>query len=159
MSQDVRDFKVIVTLKNPSPKLRPGMSCTGDITTDTREDALVIPIQALTVRDVPVDENGVYHPPTIEEARAAWGLSSVSKSSDRDRVRELEGVFVIDRNSRVARFRDIRTGITGESDIEVLDNLGEDEEIVSGSFQTLRTLRDGALVRTETTDRNRRSRR
>jgi HlyD family secretion protein len=147
MSQDARDFKVIVTLSNPSPKLRPGMSCTGDITTDTRENALVVPIQALTVRDVVVDENGVYIPPSLVDARAAWGASTASRNEDRGGRRELEGVFVIDKNNRVARFRDIRTGITGESDIEVLDNLREDEEIVTGSFQTLRTIRDGAAVK------------
>ena len=72
---------------------------------------------------------------------------------------ELEGVFVIDKNNKVARFRDIKTGITGESEIEVLDNLNEDEEIVTGSFQALRTLRDGAAVKTDTTERKRQSNR
>ena len=76
-----------------------------------------------------------------------------------ERKKELEGVFVIDKNNRAARFRDIKTGITGESEIEVLENLKEDEEIVTGSFQTLRTLRDGAAVKTDTTERNRRSNR
>ena len=147
-SQEARDFKVIVTLKNPSPKLRPGMSCTGDITTDTRENVLVIPIQALTVRDVKVDENGIYHPPTLEEARAASESSSSSSNDEKDKKKELEGVFVIDKNNKAARFRDIKTGITGESEIEVLENLKENEEIVTGSFQTLRTIKDGAAVKT-----------
>ena len=158
VSQEARDFKVIVTLRNPSPKLRPGMSCTGDITTDTRENALVIPIQALTVRDVNVDENGRYNPPTLDEARAMSDSSS-SSSDDRDKKKELEGVFVIDKINKAARFRDIKTGITGESEIEVLENLKEDEEIVTGSFQTLRTLKDGVAVKTGTTERNRRSNR
>ena len=154
-TQEARDFKVIITLKNPSPKLRPGMSCTGDITTDKREDALVVPIQALTVRDVRVDENGNYIQPTLEEARSQSNLSSSSSVGEKDAKKELEGVFVIDKNSSVARFRDIRTGITGESEIEVLDNLTEGEEIVAGSFQTLRTLRDGAMVKTDTTESKR----
>jgi HlyD family secretion protein len=153
MSQEARDFKVVVTLKNPSPKLRPGMSCTGDITTDTRENVLVIPIQALTVRDVTVDENGIYNPPTLEAARAASDSSSTS--DDKNKKKELEGVFVIDKNNKAARFRDIKTGITGDSEIEVLENLREDEEIVTGSFQTLRTIRDGAAVKTGTTERKR----
>jgi HlyD family secretion protein len=154
-SQEARDFKVIVTLKNPSPKLRPGMSCTGDITTDTQENALVIPIQALTVRDVKVDESGKYTQPSLEEARASSGSSS--SDDDKDKKRELEGVFVIDKNNKAARFRDIKTGITGESEIEVLENLNEGEEIVTGSFQTLRTLKDGAAVKTDSTEKNRRS--
>ena len=156
ISQDARDFKVIVTLKIPSTKLRPGMSCTGDITTDTRQNVLVIPIQALTVRDVVVDENGVYNPPTLEQARALSDSSSTSSNDEKDRKKELEGVFVIDKINKAARFRDIKTGITGESEIEVLENLKEDEEIVTGSFQTLRTLKDGAAVKTGTTERNRR---
>jgi len=159
MSQEARDFKVIVTLKNPSPKLRPGMSCTGDITTDTRENVLVIPIQALTVRDVTVDENGNYNPPSLDEARALSESSSFSSNDEKDKKKELEGVFVIDKNNKAARFRDIKTGITGESEIEVLENLKEDEEIVTGSFQTLRTLKDGAAVKTDTTERKRQSRR
>jgi len=147
-SQEAKDFKVIVTLKDPSPKLRPGMSCTGDITTDTRKDVLVIPIQALTVRDVQVDENGAYRQPTLEEARAAASSSS-AKSGEKEKTKELEGVFVIDQDNKVARFRDIKTGITGESEIEVLEKLKEGEEIVTGSFQTLRTIKDGAAVKTE----------
>ena len=154
-SQDSRDFKVIITLKNPSSKLRPGMSCTGDITTDTRENALVIPIQALTVRDVKVDENGKYNPPALEDIRASSGNSSASSDGEKDKKKEIEGVFVIDKNNKAARFRDIKTGITGESEIEVLENLNEDEEIVTGSFQTLRTLKDGAAVKTGTTERKR----
>ena len=159
VSQEARDFKVIVTLKAPSPKLRPGMSCTGDITTDTRENVLVIPIQALTVREVILDENGMYNPPSLEDARAMSDSSSSSGDNDKDKKKELEGVFVIDKNNRAARFRDIKTGITGESEIEVLDNLKADEEIVTGSFQTLRTLKDGAAVKTGATDRKRQSNR
>lgn len=146
-SQEAKDFKVIITLINPSSKLRPGMSCTGDITTDTKKDVLTIPIQALTVRDVEVDKNGIYNPPDLNKkssgavARADSGQASVQK-------KELEGVFVINEN-KIARFRVIKTGITGESEIEVLDNLKENEEIVSGSFQTLRTIKDGTAVNVE----------
>jgi HlyD family secretion protein len=133
------------------------MSCTGDITTDTRENALVIPIQALTVREVKVDESGKYNQPTLDEARALSQSSSSSSEDEKDKKKELEGVFVIDKINRAARFRDIKTGITGESEIEVLDNLNVDDEIVTGSFQTLRTLKDGAAVKTDSTDKNRRS--
>jgi HlyD family secretion protein len=145
-TQEAKDFKVIVTLKNPSQKLRPGMSCTGDITTDVKKDVLTIPIQALTVRDVEVDKNGKYNPPSSNKS----GTSGVAASNDKSQKKELEGVFVIDKNN-IAHFRDIKTGITGESEIEVLDNLKEGEEIVSGSFQTLRTIKDGAAVKIDKT--------
>lgn len=141
-SQEAKDFKVVVTLKDPSDKLRPGMSCTSEITTDVRENVLAIPIQALTIREVEVDENGVYIVPDLNET------NKDDENSDSDDVpeEELEGVFVINESKR-ARFRPIDTGITGESDIEVLENLEDGEEIITGSFQTLRTIKDGASVR------------
>jgi HlyD family secretion protein len=147
-TQEAKDFKVIVTLKSPSPKIRPGMSCTGDITTDTRKNVLVIPIQALTIRDVEVDKDGNYHPPDLTK-RSRTTRASADSSKENIRKKELEGVFVIDDNKKIARFRVIKTGITGESEIEVLDNLKEGEKIVSGSFQTLRTIKDGAAVKIE----------
>lgn len=148
-TQEAKDFKVVVTLNNPSPKLRPGMSCTGDITTDTRRDVLVIPIQALTVRDVAVDKDGNYHPPDL---RTKGNVARADDSTETEK-KELEGVFVIEEN-KIARFRPIKTGITGESDIEVLENLKEGEEIVSGSFQTLRTIKDGAAIRVDTSSKS-----
>jgi len=69
-TQEAKDFKVIVTLKNPSSKIRPGMSCTGDIVTETKRDVLVMPIQALTVRDVEVDKDGKYHEPDLSKSKS-----------------------------------------------------------------------------------------
>lgn len=142
-SQEAKDFKVVVTLKAPSSKLRPGMSCTADITTDTKRNVLVIPIQALTVRDVEVDKDGKYHPPDLNKKGAAAVARADSTTSSK---KELEGVFIIEENN-TARFRPIETGLTGESEIEVLGNLKEGDEIVSGAFQTLRTIKDGATVK------------
>jgi HlyD family secretion protein len=143
-SQEAKDFKVIITLKDPSAKLRPGMSCTGEITTHTKNNVLVIPLQALTVRDVEVDKNGNYHQPDLTSKKSAGVQAETAK--EKIKKKELEGVFVINDN-KVARFRPIKTGIAGESEIEVMDNLKEGEEIVSGSFQTLRTIKDGAAVK------------
>jgi len=146
-SQEAKDFKVIITLKNPSSKLRPGMSCTGDIITDTRMNALVIPIQALTIRDVEVDKDGKYQQPEQNKKRSD-SVAQADSGKGKTQKKELEGVFIINEN-KVARFRVIKTGITGESEIEVLENLKEGEEIVSGSFQTLRTIQDGTAVKYE----------
>jgi HlyD family secretion protein len=145
--QEAKDFKVIVTLKNPSLKIRPGMSCTGDIITETKRNVLVLPIQALTVRDVDVDKDGKYKQPDLSKKKPASVAPGVTQK-DKDRKKELEGVFVID-NNNMARFRPIKTGISGESEIEIIDNLKEGEEIVSGSFQTLRTIKDGTVVKTD----------
>ena len=144
-TQEAKDFKVIVTLKNPSSKLRPGMSCSGDITTDTRQNVLVMPIQALTVRDVEVDKDGKYREPDLTGKRKE-SVARADSGKDKNPKKELEGVFVVNAD-KMARFRPIKTGITGESEIEVLENLKEGQEIVSGSFQTLRTIKDGAPVK------------
>jgi HlyD family secretion protein len=144
-TQEAKDFKVVVTLKIPSSKIRPGMSCTGDIITDTKQNVLVMPIQALTVRDVEVDKDGKYHTPDLSKKKANPGALAAFKA-EKNKKKELEGVFVIDKDN-MARFRVIKTGITGESEIEVLENLKEGDEIVSGSFQTLRTIKDGTAVK------------
>jgi HlyD family secretion protein len=136
----------VVTLKDPSAKLRPGMSCTGDMTTDTKQDLLAIPIQALTIREVEVDKDGKYVQPDLTKKKA--NVAQASASSAKPSKKELEGVFVVTPD-RIVRFRPIKTGITGESEIEVLDSLKEGEEIVSGSFQTLRTIKDGAAVKVD----------
>ena len=49
-SQEAKDFKVVIAMDNPPDEIRPGLSCTAKITTATRQNALTIPIQALTVR-------------------------------------------------------------------------------------------------------------
>jgi len=145
--QEAKDFKVIVTLKNPSEKLRPGMSCTGDIITDTKENVLAIPIQALTIREVEVDKDGKYREPDLNKATSSSAVKAEPKAA-KVAKKELEGVFVVSKEMK-ARFRPTKTGITGDADIEVLDGLKEGEEIVSGSFQTLRTIKDGAAVKIE----------
>jgi HlyD family secretion protein len=146
-SQEAKDFKVIVTLKKPSTLLRPGMSCTGDITTNTKHNVLVIPIQALTVRDVEVDKDGRYHPPDLSK-NAKSNIAEAFSGKESALKKELEGVFVINEN-KTARFRPVKTGITGESEIEVLDGLKETEQVVSGSFQTLRSIKDGAAIKVD----------
>jgi HlyD family secretion protein len=147
--QEAKDFKVIVTVKSPSDKIRPGMSCTADIITDTRTNILAIPIQALTIREVEVDKNGNYIEPDLSKPKKTESIAQADASQGKINKKELEGVFVISKDNR-ARFRPVKTGITGESEIEVKSNLKEGEVIVSGSFQTLRTLKDGAFVKVET---------
>jgi HlyD family secretion protein len=139
-----------VTIKAPSEKLRPGMSCTGDIITDTRTNILAIPIQALTIREVEVDKDGNYKEPDLNQVAKTDAVAQADSAKAKINKKELEGVFVITKDNR-ARFRPVKTGITGESEIEIKSNLQEGEVIVSGSFQTLRTLKDGALIKVDTT--------
>lgn len=144
-SEEAKDFKVVVTVSDPPPDLRPGLSTTAKITTATRSNALAIPIQALTLRtkeqmDAQNNPPGSVHaaPPAVKE------VASKSKKDD-----ELTGVFVI-RNKK-AIFAPVTTGITGTTDIEVLDGVKEGDEIITGSYKVLRTLRPGSSVKIDNT--------
>jgi HlyD family secretion protein len=136
-SQEARDFKVTVTLEDPPQNLRPGLSATAKVTTATRDAALTVPIQALTIR-----QRGELEP-------RHGGKSSVEAASatqDRSKAKEeVQGMFVI--REKKAVFIPINTGIAGTTDIEILNGLKEGDEIVTGSYKVLRTLRNGASVK------------
>ncbi|OFV91355.1 MAG: hypothetical protein A3H28_11920 [Acidobacteria bacterium RIFCSPLOWO2_02_FULL_61_28] len=138
-SQQAKDFKVVITLANPEANLRPGLSATAEITTATRKNVLAIPLQALTIR-----QQRDLDPPGGENVTEA---ADTPPDSDAQRQQDLEGVFVI-RDSR-AVFQSVQTGISGLSDIEVLSGLQEGDEIVTGSYEVLRTLKSGERVRVD----------
>src|SRR5580692_4405916 len=50
-TEEAKDFKVVVTLDQPSDELRPGLSTTAKITTAQKANVLSLPIQALTMHD------------------------------------------------------------------------------------------------------------
>jgi HlyD family secretion protein len=137
-SEEAKDFKVVVTLSKPPDNLRPGLSTTAKITTATRQNAVAIPIQALTVRRAS----------ELQESKPGKGsvqAASLPLNGNGDSKKEIQGVFVI-RNRR-AVFVPVETGISGTTDIEVLKGLQKGDEIVTGSYKVLRTLRNGASVR------------
>ncbi len=141
-SQEAKDFKVVVTLQDPPEDLRPGLSATAKITTATRANALTIPIQALTVRRqadlVPKDEKG--------SVQAAAPDASKDKEKEKDK-QEIQGVFIL--RNRKAEFVPVDTGIAGTTDIEVIKGLKEGDEIVTGSYKVLRTLRPGSSIKVD----------
>ena len=141
-SQEAKDFKVVVTLQNPPDDLRPGLSTTAKITTATRANAVTIPIQALTIR-----RGADVDPAQAEKGSVqAAGPQKDLKAKKND---ELQGVFVV-RNKK-AEFVPVETGITGTTDIEVLRGLKEGDEIVTGSYKVLRTMKPGASVKIDNT--------
>ncbi len=144
-SQEAKDFKVVVTLQDPPENLRPGLSATAKVTTATRKAALTIPIQALTVRsraDLKAADG------EKSEVQAAAPSTEASNSNGGDKE-EIQGVFII-RNGK-AEFLPIQTGVTGTADIEVLSGLKPDDEIVTGSYKVLRTLRPGTSIKIDNT--------
>ena len=131
-TEEAKDFKVVVTVDNPSDELRPGFSATAKITTARRHDVLAIPIQALTLRDPHATDNS-----TVRAADA----NASSQST--------QGVFVLRlvKGKLRAVFTPVPTGVTGATDIEVLSGLQQGDEIVIGSYKTLRTLKSGTMVK------------
>jgi HlyD family secretion protein len=144
-SQEAKDFKVVVTLQEPPENLRPGLSATAKITTAVRNNVLTIPIQALTVRS-----QADLQPESDRKGsvQAAAPQNEAAKTKDRDKE-EIQGVFVI--RNRKAEFMPVETGITGTTDIEVLKGLKDGDEIVTGSYKVLRTMRPGAGVNVDNT--------
>jgi HlyD family secretion protein len=131
------DFDVEITLETPPRDIRPDLSCTARIVTDTRSNVLSIPIIALTVRDherLP-NEND----PAQDTLRRRSG------------EREEEGVFLV--QNGVATFRPVKVGIAGEEYFEVIEGLRGGETIVAGTYQAIRDLKDGARVRAADTTR------
>jgi HlyD family secretion protein len=141
-SEEAKDFKVVVTLTDPPLDLRPGLSTTAKITTATRSSALAIPIQALTIRTKEQLEKQTSGAGSVHAAAPSptETASKGPKKSD-----DIQGVFVI-RNHK-AEFVPVATGITGTTDIEVLDGLKESDEVITGSYKVLRTLRPGSSVK------------
>lgn len=137
-NQEGKEFKVVVRLNAPSPELRPGFTATADIVTATRSNVLVVPFQAQTAREVELDEQGRYvPPPQPKEGAEETQLSA----AERQKRKEKKGVFV--RRDGRTHFQPVELGVIGESmDVEVLGGLQEGDEVISGPFQVLRTLKE-----------------
>jgi HlyD family secretion protein len=153
-SQEAKDFKVVVTITNPSDELRPGLSTTAKITTAVRNNILAIPIQALTIREIDPEKNAKKSgstAPTTAKAAGTQDATPVAKAaantstSDKKKKKEEQGVFTI--KNGVATFIPVKTGITGQTEIEVLSGLKDGDEIITGSYKTLRTIQTDAKVK------------
>jgi HlyD family secretion protein len=137
--QEAKDFKVVITLTNPPPNLRPGLSATAKITTGLAHDAVTIPIQALTMRDKnDLDAQKKPVKPADKTAPAA----PVKKENT-----DLQGVFVI--KNKKAEFHEVVTGLTGSTEIQVKSGVEPGDEIITGSYKVLKTLRNGAGVKVD----------
>jgi HlyD family secretion protein len=139
-SQEAKDFKVVVALDGPPDDIRPGLSCTAKITTATRQHTLTIPIQALTIRqkgDLEAKPKNGAEPQPVK----------LDPAAEKARKEEIQGVFVIAGGK--AEFRKVETGITGATDIEVLNGLKDGDEIVTGSYQVIRTIRNEAQIKVD----------
>jgi HlyD family secretion protein len=147
------NFLVKVTLDSAIEDVRPGFTCTAEITTATRQSALGVPIQAMTIREMVVDNAGNIIRDQSPDKRArprSGGVEAAELRPGQER-KELEGVFVARDNKAV--FVPVKTGIAGEKYFEVLSGLKEGDEVIIGPFASVRELGDGAAVKVEAAPR------
>ena len=148
------NFKVVVTLDEPVPDVRPGFTCTAEITTATRDRVVSVPIQALTIRELIYDEQGqiVRPPPRPPPSRFSFSFGRVEPSvaasaaslPEGQRREEVEGVFVV-RDGR-AQFQAVKIGIAGERFFEVSGGVNEGDRVITGPFDSVRNMADGDQV-------------
>jgi HlyD family secretion protein len=146
--QRATNFKVVVTITGEVPNVRPGFTCTAVITTATRQKAISVPIQAMTLREVIVDDKGQIVPPPAPvpgQSASAARVGGPAELKPGQQRKEIEGVFVV-KDGR-AQFVAVKTGIAGEKYFEVLSGLKAGDDVITGPFASVRTLREGAEVR------------
>lgn len=149
-------FRVKVRFAEANPGVRPGMSASVDITTAMAEDALLVPYAAVVTREF--DPDSLKKASAPAEETSAVGTAHAASTDDPDadpaaatakkakKVRKT-GVFLI--KSSKASFQEIRTGIADDRNIAILEGLHPGDSVISGSFQTLRRIADGELVRVD----------
>ena len=152
--EEVTNFKVKVAILDDISSLRPGMSATVDIETATHEDVLYVPIQCVVMRSPKAEEgekDEVEEKPEEEAADTEEPTQSESEELEEKEKKEkeelIEVVFVVE--DEVAKMLPIKTGITSETDTEILSGLEGDEMVVTGSYRALMDLRDGQKVKVE----------
>jgi HlyD family secretion protein len=149
--QQATNFKVVVTLDGQIPEVRPGFTCTAEITTATRQKVLAVPIQAMAARELIFDKDGkIVRPPKEEKKRGrapAAGVVSAEELPPGQTRKETEGVFIF--NDGTAVFVPVKTGIAGDKYFELLDGLKEGDRVITGPFASVRELADGDKVKLE----------
>ena len=152
-TQQATNFKVVVTLEEEVPDVRPGFTCTAEITTATKKNVVSVPIQSLTVREMLFDSgNDLVHEPPPEPKRrvnfsrpAVEPVAVAAEPPPGHTRKETEGVFVL-RDDR-AVFVPVKVGIAGERYFEVVDGVKPGDRVITGPFASVRELADGAQVK------------
>jgi HlyD family secretion protein len=150
-------FKVVITLEEPVPDIRPGFTCTAEITTAKRKDVVAVPIQALTVREMLYNDKGELVRETPNRRRRGGGtnietpLSASNEPPPGHTRKETEGVFAV-RDGK-AIYLPVKVGIAGEQYFEVLEGLKAGDQVITGPFSSVRELSDGQSVKIQQSTR------
>jgi HlyD family secretion protein len=146
--QQATNFKVTVQIDGQIEAARPGFTCSAEISTATRSQALAVPIQSMAVRELVFDAAGTVVRQPREEKRRTRGPEvavSAAELEPGQTRKEVEGVFVI--RDGVAEFVPVKTGIAGDKYFEVLEGLEPGAQVITGPFSSVRNLKDGDRVK------------
>jgi HlyD family secretion protein len=130
--QEAKEFRVVIQIKDLNDEtrnsLRPGMSATAVITTKTAENVIAVPLQAV-----------------IEKKPDTASSPSPQADTSGEKPKNIKGVYVLEDNK--AKFVEVQTGITGESEIQITAGLSEGQEVITGPSRILNTLKEGTIVK------------
>ena len=148
-SRQATNFKVVVVIEEDIPDVRPGFTCTADITTATRSNVTSVPIAAVAVRELVYDANGqiVKEPRDDRRRRPVEPVASASELKPGQTRKEVEGVFVVREGKAV--FLPIEMGIAGDQYFEVESGLKAGDEVITGPYNSVRGMADGDEVKIE----------
>jgi HlyD family secretion protein len=129
--------------------VRPGFTCTADITTATRKDVVAVPIPAVAVRELIYDANGqiIREPRPDKRRKTPEPVAAAAELKPGQTRKETEGVFVV--RSGKAEFLPIKMGIAGEKYFEVLSGLKSGDEVITGPYNSVRGMTDGDVVKVD----------
>jgi HlyD family secretion protein len=151
-STQATNFKVVVALDENVPEVRPGFTCTADITTATRSAVVSVPIQAVAVRELVYDANHqvVKEPKPDKRRRPSSTVETIASAQELkpgQTRKETEGVFVV--RGGKAEFVPIKMGIAGDKFFEVVDGVKAGDEVITGPYNSVRGMTDGDLVKVD----------
>jgi len=155
-ARQATNFKVVVVVEGDVPDVRPGFTCTADITTATRKNVVAVPIAAVAVRELVYDANNqVVKKPRDDRRRrpTVEPIASAAELQPGQTRKETEGVFVI-RDGKV-EFLAIKMGIAGDQYFEVTDGLKPGDQVVTGPYNSVRTMAEGDAARIDSSNNNR----
>jgi len=148
---------VVVIIYEPEPEVRPGFTCTADITTATRKEVISVPIPAVAVRELVFDANGqVVKEPRNDKRRrpgagsSGGGVETVASAAELkpgQTRKEVEGVFAV--HDGHAEFAPIKMGIAGDKYFEVLSGIKTGDQVITGPYNSVRGMADGDLVKVD----------
>jgi HlyD family secretion protein len=153
-------FKVEVMVDEPIPEVRPGFTCTADITTATRKSVAAVPIPSVAVRELTYDAEGQIVKEPVDPKRRRRNSTTTANTPAElkpgETRKETEGVFVVRDKEKKVEFVPLKMGIAGDKYFEVLTGLKPGDQVVTGPYNSVRNIADGDTVKVDNKQNERR---